>query len=48
MWEAWRPTPAGEFAYHTPVLFALGMIAVLANWTGWIRTQYTRQELRKR
>ncbi len=48
MWEAWRPTPAGEFAYHTPVLFALGMIAVLANWTGWIRTQYTREELRKR
>lgn len=48
IWEAWRPTPAGEFAYHTPVLFALGMIAVLANWTGWIRTQYTRQELRKR
>jgi phosphatidylglycerophosphate synthase len=48
MWELWRPTPAGEFAYHTPVLFALGMIAVLANWTGWIRTQYTRQELRKR
>jgi phosphatidylglycerophosphate synthase len=48
MWEAWRPTPSGEFAYHTPVLFALGMIAAIGNWTGWIRTQYTRQELRKR
>jgi phosphatidylglycerophosphate synthase len=48
LWEVWRPTPTGEFAYHTPVLFALGMIAVIANWTGWIRTQYTRQELRKR
>ena len=48
VWEVWRPTPAGEFAYHTPVLFALGMIAVIANWTGWLRTQFTRQELRKR
>jgi CDP-diacylglycerol--glycerol-3-phosphate 3-phosphatidyltransferase len=47
-WEVFRPTPKGEFAYYTPVLFALGMIAVIANWTGWIRTQYTRQELRKR
>ncbi len=46
VWEAWRPSSG--FAYHTPVLFTLGMIAVLANWTGWIRTQYTRQELRKR
>ncbi len=48
LWEVWRPTPSGEFVYHTPVLFTLGMIAVFANWTGWIRTQYTRQELRKR
>ncbi len=48
LWELWRPTPAGEFAYHTPVLFALGMIGALGNWTAWIRTQYTRQELRKR
>ncbi len=48
IWEAWRPTPAGEFALHTPVLVALGVIAVLANWTGWLRMQYTRQELRKR
>jgi phosphatidylglycerophosphate synthase len=48
LWELWRPTPPGEFAYHTAVLFALGMIAVFANWTGWIRTQYTRDELRKR
>lgn len=48
LWELWRPTPAGEFVYHTPVLFTLGMIAVFANWTGWIRTQFTRQELRKR
>src|SRR5919198_1207099 len=48
IWELWRPTPKGEFAFHTPVLVALGVIAVLANWTGWLRTQYTRQELRKR
>lgn len=48
LWELWRPTPVGEFAYHTPVLFALGMICVFGNWTGWLRTQYTRQELRKR
>jgi phosphatidylglycerophosphate synthase len=47
-WEAWRPTPADEFALHTPVLVALGVIAVLANWTGWLRMQYTRQELRNR
>jgi phosphatidylglycerophosphate synthase len=47
-WELLRPTPAGQFAYHTLVLVALGMIAVLGNWTAWIRTQYTRQELRKR
>ncbi len=47
-WELWRPTPVGEFAYHTPVLFTLGLVAVLGNWTGWLRTQYTRQELRKR
>jgi CDP-diacylglycerol--glycerol-3-phosphate 3-phosphatidyltransferase len=48
LWEIWRPSPVGEFAYHTPVLVVLGMIAVFANWTGWIRTQHTRQELRKR
>jgi phosphatidylglycerophosphate synthase len=48
VWELWRPTPVGLFAFHTPVLVALGVIAVLANWTGWIRTQYTRQELKKR
>jgi len=48
VWELWRPTPIGMFAFHTPVLVALGVIAVLANWTGWIRTQYTREELRKR
>jgi CDP-diacylglycerol--glycerol-3-phosphate 3-phosphatidyltransferase len=48
LWELWRPTPAGEFAFHTPVLVALGVIAVLANWTGWLRTSYTREELRKR
>jgi CDP-diacylglycerol--glycerol-3-phosphate 3-phosphatidyltransferase len=46
LWELWRPSDG--FAYHTPVLFTLGMIAVLANWTAWIRTQYTRQELRRR
>ncbi len=48
IWEAWRPTPAGELALHTPVLVTLGIIAVLANWTGWLRMQYTRQELRRR
>jgi phosphatidylglycerophosphate synthase len=48
VWELARPTPVGMFAFHTPVLVALGVIAVLANWTGWLRTQYTRQELRKR
>jgi phosphatidylinositol phosphate synthase len=48
IWEAWRPTEPGQFAFHTPVLVALGVIAVLGNWTGWLRMQYTRQELRKR
>lgn len=47
-WEAWRPTPAGEFAFHTPVLVALGIVAVLANWTAWLRMQLTREELRRR
>jgi len=48
IWEAWRPTPSEEFAFHTPVLVTLGVIAVLANWTGWLRMQVARQELRKR
>lgn len=48
VWEAWRPTPAGELPLHTPVLAALGAIALLANWTGWLRTQHTRRELRRR
>lgn len=48
LWEAWRPTPDGGFALHTPVLVALGTIAVLANWTGWLRMQHTRRELRRR
>jgi phosphatidylglycerophosphate synthase len=48
IWEAWRPTPAGELAFHTPVLVVLGIIAGLANWTGWLRVQHTRQELRRR
>lgn len=48
VWEAWRPTPPGEPVLHTPVLVALAVIAVLANWTGWLRMQYTRQELRRR
>jgi CDP-diacylglycerol--glycerol-3-phosphate 3-phosphatidyltransferase len=48
IWEAWRPTPPGEFAFYSPVLVALGVIAVLANWTGWLRMQHTRQELRRR
>ncbi len=48
IWEAWRPTPAGEFAFHTPVLVALGVMAGLANWTAWLRMQLTRDELRRR
>lgn len=48
IWEAWRPSPAGTFALHVPVLVALGMIAVLANWTAWLRVRHTRQELRRR
>jgi CDP-diacylglycerol--glycerol-3-phosphate 3-phosphatidyltransferase len=47
-WEAWHPTAAGALALHTPVLVALGVIAVLGNWTGWLRMQLTRQELRRR
>jgi len=46
IWELWRPSPG--FAHHGLVLFALAAIALLGNWTGWIRTRYTRQELRKR
>jgi CDP-diacylglycerol--glycerol-3-phosphate 3-phosphatidyltransferase len=48
MWEGWRPTPAGEFAFHTPVLVALGIMAGLANWTAWLRMQFTRAALRRR
>ncbi len=48
IWEAWRPTPAGAFVLHTPVLAVLGVIAILANWTAWQRMQATRQELRNR
>jgi CDP-diacylglycerol--glycerol-3-phosphate 3-phosphatidyltransferase len=46
--EAWHPTPVGELPLHAPVLVALGVIAVLGNWTGWARMQLTRQELRRR
>ncbi len=46
LWELWRPSDG--FAYHTPVLVTLGVIAGIANWTAWLRIQYTRQELRKR
>jgi CDP-diacylglycerol--glycerol-3-phosphate 3-phosphatidyltransferase len=46
IWEAFRPSPG--FAHHGMVLVALAAIAVLANWTGWLRTSYTRAELRKR
>jgi CDP-diacylglycerol--glycerol-3-phosphate 3-phosphatidyltransferase len=48
LWEAWRPAPAGTVALHVPVLVALGAIAVLANWTGWLRMQDTREALRRR
>jgi CDP-diacylglycerol--glycerol-3-phosphate 3-phosphatidyltransferase len=47
-WHAWHPDPAGGAAVHLPVLVALGVIAVLANWTGWARMQATRRELRRR
>lgn len=46
VWQAWSPSPG--FARHGLVLLALGLIAVLGNWTGWIRTSYTRRELRRR
>jgi CDP-diacylglycerol--glycerol-3-phosphate 3-phosphatidyltransferase len=46
IWEAWHPS-AG-FARHGLVLFALAAIALLANWTGWSRTAFTRRELRRR
>jgi CDP-diacylglycerol--glycerol-3-phosphate 3-phosphatidyltransferase len=46
--ESWHPTPAGDLALYTPVLVVLGLIAVLGNWTGWMRMQLTRQELRRR
>jgi len=46
IWEAWSPTPG--FARHGLVLVALAAIALLANGTGWARTRFTRQELRRR
>ncbi len=46
VWELWRPSPG--FALHAPVLLALGVVAVLANWTGWRRTAHVRRELRRR
>jgi CDP-diacylglycerol--glycerol-3-phosphate 3-phosphatidyltransferase len=46
--ESWHPTPPGEVVFHAPVLVALGLIALLGNWTGWARVQLTRQELRRR
>ncbi|BDG03822.1 CDP-alcohol phosphatidyltransferase family protein [Anaeromyxobacter oryzae] len=48
LWQAWRPTPAGALALHLPVLVVLGLIAVLANGTGWLRMRHTRRELRRR
>jgi len=45
-WEAWQPSHG--FARHGLVLLALALISVLGNWTGWVRTRYTRQELRRR
>ncbi len=48
VWEAWHPAPAGQLALHLPVLVALGAIAGLANWTGWLRLRHTRRELRRR
>jgi phosphatidylglycerophosphate synthase len=46
IWESWRPSTG--FAHHGLVLFALAAIALLANWTGWSRTAFTRRELRRR
>ncbi len=46
LWELWQPSSG--FARHPLVLFSLAVIAVLANWTGWKRTAYVREELRKR
>jgi len=46
--ESWRPTPDGQLALNAPVLVALGLIALLGNWTGWVRMQATREELRRR
>lgn len=48
LWDAWHPAPAGELPLHTPVLVALGLIAILGNWTGWARMQLARRELRRR
>lgn len=45
-WETWHPSSG--FALHPLVLAALGAICVLGNWTGWLRTRYTRAELRRR
>lgn len=46
LWELWRPS--SDYPLHPLVLFALAVIAILANWTGWKRTAYVRKELRKR
>jgi CDP-diacylglycerol--glycerol-3-phosphate 3-phosphatidyltransferase len=46
LWETWQPSKG--FAHHGLMLFALAAIALLANWTGWRRTAFTRRELRRR
>ncbi len=46
VWQLWRPGEGPP--RHGLVLFALGAIAVLANWTGWRRTAFVRAELRRR
>jgi CDP-diacylglycerol--glycerol-3-phosphate 3-phosphatidyltransferase len=46
LWEVWRPSVG--FAPHPPMLFALGLIAVLANATAWRRIAFVRAELRRR
>lgn len=45
LWQAWRPGPEPR---HLPVLVALGLIAVLANWTGWLRVRHVRRSLSRR
>lgn len=44
-WELWHPTSG--FALHSPVVLAVGAIAVLATWTGLRRALFVRDRLRR-